>query len=518
MVGDYAMTDLRHKGQKMTCILISESTTIALLSLVGSTSPTCAFRFHAPDFCTAWKTNMASKISAPIKPRDDMRPPEFDAKIIFRKKPTEGGVATPEVLTDFTFYDERPFNTVLSRNSELKRTQRRGSIESEVILTWAGVSKEIRCRARGLICKCQRNNDSRLSVTVRIDRSQSDALNGKLQGAKELSISNEYRAFSQLGTADPVAFKLLELSPYRPLVGERSDPGTIDKVIAQLDRAIFGKDAEESSQEASLHGAILLAGRTKCKKSVVARGLVHSYLSRLLRGNQSERRPHLLTLEDPIEALFFDPNVPNNVAESDWPIDYTARDRSTGDFSTVQDALMQDALRQTPAIVLVGEIRDKNDLKAVLEFGGTGHLVIGTLHASSLVDTFQRVLECVPKATPAERGQTCQRLLSVVHLSHVSAPTAKYGTVLPSLWRRSEASIAAFVSDGLSSILPYGDDPPRVEGDAGGQNAGRSENGSRRRDCLGRQWFARQLFKSDDYKTRKEDMVAEAALHDLRNQ
>jgi twitching motility protein PilT len=49
-------------------------------------------------------------------------------------------------------------------------------------------------------------------------------------------------------------------------------------------------------------------------------------------------------------------------------------------------------LRQDPDIVLVGELRDMETIESALEIAETGHLVFGTLHTNSTIQTISRII------------------------------------------------------------------------------------------------------------------------------
>jgi len=67
-------------------------------------------------------------------------------------------------------------------------------------------------------------------------------------------------------------------------------------------------------------------------------------------------------------------------------------------------------LRQDPDIVLVGELRDVETIEAALEIAETGHLVFGTLHTNSTVQTISRIINVFP----ANQQEQVRTLLSFV--------------------------------------------------------------------------------------------------------
>jgi twitching motility protein PilT len=61
------------------------------------------------------------------------------------------------------------------------------------------------------------------------------------------------------------------------------------------------------------------------------------------------------------------------------------------------DIALKHAVRQDPDIILVGEMRDRDTFSAALHAAETGHLVFGTIHASSAPSTISRILDLFPK-------------------------------------------------------------------------------------------------------------------------
>ncbi len=117
-------------------------------------------------------------------------------------------------------------------------------------------------------------------------------------------------------------------------------------------------------------GIVLLCGVTGSGKSTTIASMLQ-YVN--------ERRPvHIVTIEDPIEYIFTDAKATINQREIG--IDCL-------DFKTALRALV----RENPDVVLVGEMRDNETFEAALHAAETGHLVFGTIHASSATQTFSRI-------------------------------------------------------------------------------------------------------------------------------
>ena len=99
--------------------------------------------------------------------------------------------------------------------------------------------------------------------------------------------------------------------------------------------------------------------------------------------NQNYRK-HILTLEDPIEFVFTEDKCLINQRE----VGQDVKDFAVG---------MKHAVREDPDIILVGEMRDEETFMTAIHAAETGHLVFGTIHASSAATTITRILDLFPE-------------------------------------------------------------------------------------------------------------------------
>lgn len=123
-------------------------------------------------------------------------------------------------------------------------------------------------------------------------------------------------------------------------------------------------------------GLILLAGITGSGKSTT--------IAAMLEEINRNRACHIMTIEDPIEFLYEDKQAFVNQREIGLDVD---------DFHNALKFMM----REDPDVVLIGELRDQETYGAALAAAETGHLVFGTIHASSATSTIARILELFPE-------------------------------------------------------------------------------------------------------------------------
>ena len=146
-------------------------------------------------------------------------------------------------------------------------------------------------------------------------------------------------------------------------------------------------------------GLVLVTGPTGSGKTTTLSGMVDHI--------NSSKEVHIVTIEDPIEVLHYDKLAMVNQREV--RVD-------TEDFVSA----MRAAMRQDPDVILVGEMRDHETVKAGLAAAETGHFVMSTLHTTDAAETIHRVIDFFPPHEQKQvrlalaaslRGIVCQRLV-----------------------------------------------------------------------------------------------------------
>lgn len=123
------------------------------------------------------------------------------------------------------------------------------------------------------------------------------------------------------------------------------------------------------------NGLILVTGAVGSGKSTT--------LAAIIDFINGDRHDHIITLEDPIEAIFPCKTCQVNQREVH---------RHTESFGRALRA----ALREDPDVIMVGEMRNLETISLALTAAETGHLVLGTLHTGSAARTIDRILDAFP--------------------------------------------------------------------------------------------------------------------------
>jgi twitching motility protein PilT len=168
-------------------------------------------------------------------------------------------------------------------------------------------------------------------------------------------------------------------------------------------------------------GMVLLAGVTGSGKTTTIASMLnfinHTY------------RKHILTLEDPIEFVFEEDKCRINQRE----VGIDVKDFKIG---------MKHAVREDPDVMLVGEMRDEETFMTAIHAAETGHLVYGTVHASSAATTVGRILDLFPEELHAAlrsaissnmKAIVCQKLLKTIRPDVPRVPAVEVMTFNPTV-------------------------------------------------------------------------------------
>ncbi len=123
-------------------------------------------------------------------------------------------------------------------------------------------------------------------------------------------------------------------------------------------------------------GLLLMVGATGSGKS--------TSLASMLDYRNERSTGHIITIEDPIEFI-----------HTNKQSIFTQREIGVDTYS--YGISLKNALRQSPDVILIGEIRDRETLENAILFCETGHLVVATLHANNANQAIDRIVNLFPE-------------------------------------------------------------------------------------------------------------------------
>ncbi|HZM14909.1 MAG TPA: type IV pilus twitching motility protein PilT [Candidatus Krumholzibacteria bacterium] len=174
-------------------------------------------------------------------------------------------------------------------------------------------------------------------------------------------------------------------------------------------------------------GMVLVTGPTGSGKSTT--------LASLIDRINSERRAHIVTIEDPIEYVHEHKRCIVNQREVR---------ADTHSF----EAALKHVLRQDPDVILIGEMRDRETMGAALTIAETGHLALATLHTNSTFESVNRIVDSFPaEQQPQVRAQLAFVLEGVVTQQLVPRATGR-GRVLVAEVMICTPAIKAVIREG----------------------------------------------------------------------
>ena len=176
-------------------------------------------------------------------------------------------------------------------------------------------------------------------------------------------------------------------------------------------------------------GLVLVTGPTGCGKS--------STLAALIDIVNTKRAAHVVTIEDPVEYQH---------ANRSAIIEQIEVGRDTPDFAVTLRSIM----RQTPDVILVGEMRDSETIATALTAAETGHLVFSTLHTNDTIQAMSRILDSFPAGNQPQIRQQMSLAMSAV-VAQQLVP----GVDGVNRWPAVEVMVA---TDAVRALIRKGDD------------------------------------------------------------
>jgi twitching motility protein PilT len=198
-----------------------------------------------------------------------------------------------------------------------------------------------------------------------------------LQLAYSVLTENQKKRFEMEDELD-FSFGIQNLSRFRGNVFKQR--GCVSMVIRQIPFAIktfadLNLPPVIASMAERPRGLVLVTGPTGSGKSTTLAAMIDKI--------NTERRGHIITVEDPIEFIHRHRNCIIN-------------QREVGADTKSFASALKYALREDPDVILIGEMRDLETIQAALTIAETGHLVFATLHTNSAAEAINRMIDVFP--------------------------------------------------------------------------------------------------------------------------
>lgn len=189
----------------------------------------------------------------------------------------------------------------------------------------------------------------------------------------------------------------------------------------------LGLPEEVGELAAAKQGFVLVTGPTGHGKTTTQACLIDII--------NNTRACHVITVEDPIEYVHFHKRSIVDQREVG------------GDTHSFVDALKY-VLRQSPDVILIGEMRDLETIQAALRAAETGHLVFATLHTNDAVQSVDRIIDVFPAEQQQQiRFQLSMTLLAIISQRLLPREDGK-GRILAYELLRNNTAIANLIREG----------------------------------------------------------------------
>ena len=174
------------------------------------------------------------------------------------------------------------------------------------------------------------------------------------------------------------------------------------------------------------NGLVLIGGPTGSGKTTTLAAIVHEI-------NKTSKK-HIITIEDPIEFLH-------------EPLQSAITQRQVGAHIESFAEALRSALRESPDVLVVGEMRDAETLSLAVQAAETGVLVFGTLHTSSAAKTLSRALDMAPEENREQLRSSLSVLLKGVIAQHLLRRSGGEGRIAAVEVLLSNPAVAAMIRD-----------------------------------------------------------------------
>jgi len=207
----------------------------------------------------------------------------------------------------------------------------------------------------------------------------------------EILTPHQKERFEEDGELD-FAYDLVGVARFRVnLMVQSRGPGAVFRIIPNSTPTLDQLDMPQAVKKLCRlsNGLVLVTGPTGSGKTTTLSAMVHEM-------NRTQSR-HIITVEDPIEFVH-------------EPLQSVITQRQVGNHVDSFATALRSSLRESPDVLVVGEMRDLETVSLALQAAETGVLVFGTLHTNSAAKAVDRITDVFPE----EQQEQARGLLSVL--------------------------------------------------------------------------------------------------------
>ncbi len=180
-------------------------------------------------------------------------------------------------------------------------------------------------------------------------------------------------------------------------------------------------------------GLIIVTGPTGSGKSTTLAAMI-DYIN-------SNKRCHIITIEDPIEFL-----------HKDKLSIISQREIGSDTFSFA--SALRHALRQDPDVIMLGEMRDLETTQTAITAAETGHLVLATLHTSGAANAVDRIIDIFPPHQQQQVRVQLSMILEAVIYQVLLPKASGPGRVLALEIMLGTPAVKHLIREGKTHMLP----------------------------------------------------------------
>ena len=188
------------------------------------------------------------------------------------------------------------------------------------------------------------------------------------------------------------------------------------------------------------YGLVMITGSTGSGKTTTAVALLKDKLLH----HKNHGVLHLVTIESPIEYEFLVK-----------PTEGIVEQREVGIDTPSYPAATRDVVRINPNIIFVGEVRDPVTAENCLQMATTGHLVVTTFHASSVVEAIARFRSMLPVKEDVSMFSSSLIAVTNQHLNTFKGTTQSYVFPVVEALYNEESIRELIISDRLIEVKNY---------------------------------------------------------------